>query len=349
MKKYQKKRYVKKRDNRKNKHEQAYEEPYETEDKTQIIIQGEEESIGIEYHFQKKYRLQHPIRFISRLILVVGIIILVFVVLQFFNNKPNAVIEEPIASTVIVNTPITATPSITPEPVYDTVPDGFVRKPLLIMIDPGHGGRDPGTIAFQDDTVYEKNITLTVAKMCEQYLIEKDIPVRLTRSEDVSLDDTVSGDLKKRAAIANEADATLFVSIHINSLELSERGAKDVFGMECYYAEKENCFLPITDMLLAEKIINSAVVENNNLSKGIIKKRYSVLSATKMPAVLIEIGYLSNSEDFSRLTSDSYLDKTAKGIANAIEDCVQQLNPIKTDGSLCVLKKIPVPVEGNHD
>jgi len=185
--------------------------------------------------------------------------------------------------------------------------------------------------------------------MCEQYLIMEGIPVLMTRNEDLALDDTVAGDLKKRVSIANDTDATIFVSIHINSLDLTERGAEDVYGVECYYAEKELFFLPLTDKLLAERLIDFVVKENNNLSKGVMMKRYSVLAGARMPAALLEIGYISHSGDFIKLTSDSYLDQTAKGIANAIKVCVEQMNPMKIEDSYYILQSIAIPPEEIHE
>lgn len=234
--------------------------------------------------------------------------------------------------------PPPATPVPTPTPLPP--PDGYAWSDVLVVLDPGHGGRDPGTCTA-DDRVQEKAITLDVALRCARSLESAGIPVLLTRTEDVALAETVNADLAARSGMANGADATLFVSIHVNSLELDVRGNAEVFGLESYYRGKESPYDAWDDEWLASLIGEKAAAASGNRLIGTIRRSLAVLRETSMPAVLLEIGYLSNTGDLARLESDSYRQAIAEGVSEGIEQAVARLSPTQRNGVRQVLKRLP--------
>ena len=172
-----------------------------------------------------------------------------------------------------------------------------VAKKVSVMVDAGHGGKDPGT---SSGTADEKDITLAIAKLVKAYLEDSGVTVILSREDDTFIDKY------ERAELANEAGVDLFVSIHCNYLE--ERA--DISGVETYYMQNA-----VNGEQLATKVHNQilAVTEANDMH--VRENDYVVIRETQMPAVLVETGYLSNREDAGRLTDHQYQSKMAYGIA----------------------------------
>lgn len=177
-------------------------------------------------------------------------------------------------------------------------------KKVKVMVDAGHGGKDPGT---SSGTVDEKDVALVIARLVKEYLEEAGITVELSRNEDIFIDKY------DRAAMANEAEVDLFVSIHCNYLE--ER--TDISGVETYYMENskdgERFATLVHNQVLSITGANDMYVRPND---------YVVIRETSMPAILVETGYLSNKEDEQRLTSQEYQAKMAYGIAAGIIEYV---------------------------
>ena len=173
-----------------------------------------------------------------------------------------------------------------------------------IVVDAGHGGSDPGTMAAEGSM--EKDINLAVALKLAEHLKAAGAHVILTRDSDrfISLDE--------RAYIANRAAADVFVSIHVNSLpnhgaHLSKRGTQTY-----YYADSS---LPLA------KVMHRNMTEMLGVGDlGIYSRRFVVLRKTRMHAVLCELGYLSHPDDFTLLTSDEFRENAARGIFNGIEE-----------------------------
>ncbi|RKX95389.1 MAG: hypothetical protein DRP84_04400 [Spirochaetes bacterium] len=219
-----------------------------------------------------------------------------------------------------------------------------------VVIDPGHGGKDPGGIGYKG--IKEKDIVLKVAGYVKKCLSKKrrDIKVLMTRDKDEFIS------LEKRAEIANKLEDAIYVSIHAN---VSYN--KKTIGYESYYltidpqdeiarevAEKENSVINyenvenkkylmkiinhIVDLeyrresiKLAENIQNGINKSVNSLSidRGVKGAYFYVLKAVKMPSVLIEIGFVTNSFEASHLTSADYQKKLATGIANGINNFIE--------------------------
>lgn len=169
----------------------------------------------------------------------------------------------------------------------------------IIVLDPGHGGSDPGAI-YAD--VNEKDINLSVAQKTAQLLKNEGYEVVMTRDEDVF------EELSDRAAAANRYSNPVFVSIHCNASDNPES-----FGVETYNARESKKGKEFG------KVIHKELLKSTGADdRGTHERNFVVLRETACPAVLVEIGFLSNEGERNRLTEDSYQNKIAVGIAQGI-------------------------------
>jgi len=166
-----------------------------------------------------------------------------------------------------------------------------------VVIDAGHGGNDRGGSWGK---VYEKHLALDTAFRLERYLKMKGYRVVMTRKTDKYLS------LSTRSVIANKYKNAIFVSIHIN--KASRTGAA---GIETFYYGSEGRKLGAA---IQDKMVSKVKVEN----RGLKYASFSVLRKTKIPAILTEIGFVSNYGDRQRLKSGHYRDAIAKAIADGI-------------------------------
>lgn len=171
----------------------------------------------------------------------------------------------------------------------------------LIVIDPGHGGFDPGAIGKTGLT--EKEVNLDIVLKIKEKLVDKGYNVLLTRRTD----NFVS--LQKRVEIAKSKKAGLFVSVHNNSTSKSYIGGSEVF------IEKKH---KKSDMDLAELIHHNLKSKIKLDDRGIRKDNFYVIRNTSMPSVLVEVAFLSNPHEESLLSSDLFLRKAADGISEGI-------------------------------
>lgn len=170
----------------------------------------------------------------------------------------------------------------------------------LIVVDAGHGGKDQGTCSGD---ILEKDINLAVAEKLAKKLKKGGAEVIMTRDEDVKIE------LEDRAKIANEEKADLFVSIHCNYYE-KDAGIR---GLECYYEGGSE-----GGEELAERIVEAFEGEDAVAVRGTKTAGYRVLRKTQMPAVLVELGYMSNSDECGRLADEDYQELLAEKIAAGI-------------------------------
>ncbi|MGN0161016.1 MAG: N-acetylmuramoyl-L-alanine amidase [Lachnospiraceae bacterium] len=174
-----------------------------------------------------------------------------------------------------------------------------IEQPVTIMIDPGHGGHDPGTSTLN---CVEKDITLQIARCLEMYLMDSGAQVILTRTEDTFIDKY------DRAKLANENTVDLFISIHCNYLDNFS-----ISGVETYYFEGA------TDSMSLANTIHKNVLENTGANDMHVRTNdFVVIRETRMPAILIETGYLSNQEEAIKLNNEEYQKKVAYGIGCGI-------------------------------
>lgn len=177
---------------------------------------------------------------------------------------------------------------------------------IVIAIDPGHGGRDPGAVGI--DGLQEAGIVLDIAEKVAALLDRQGVQVVLTRQNDSEID------LEPRVQTAERSRADLFVSIHANSISLDR---PDVNGIETYYYSDSGERLA--------QVIHSAVVRGTGSSdRGVRFARFYVLRRTSMPAVLVEVGFVTGARDAANLSDADYREKMAESIAAGILQYVQQ-------------------------
>lgn len=171
----------------------------------------------------------------------------------------------------------------------------------LVVLDAGHGAKDSGAVGATGK--YEKNFNLAIVlKTAELLKKESNIDVVLTRSDDTFLE------LKERAAIANNLNADLFISVHANSSASSSAS-----GTETYYQREASKALA--------NVMHKYLVQATGLSdRGVRYGNFHVIRETKMPAVLLEVGYLSNKKDEALLFTDALQNKVAASIVSGIKE-----------------------------
>lgn len=176
----------------------------------------------------------------------------------------------------------------------------------VVVIDAGHGGRDPGKIGI--NKAPEKDINLEIAKKLQYYLENDGVSVILTRENDAGLYHDSDGnkkhaDMKKRCEIIGQSDADLVISIHQNSYH-----EENVRGAQVFYYKGS-----IRGQRLAELIQKrlNLVLEKENRRNIKANDQYYLLLHTRCPIVIAECGFLSNWEEAERLTSPDYQDQMA--------------------------------------
>jgi N-acetylmuramoyl-L-alanine amidase len=189
----------------------------------------------------------------------------------------------------------------TPEPGPGPGPGpGFPSVSGYVVIDAGHGGKDPGATSCLG--YYEKGINLAVASRVAYLLRQKGIRVEMTRTGDYYIE------LEDRAAIANRLGADLFVSIHADSFPKSSRQ-----GFTIYIANGASWASQ-----RAANALEDAMAGTGLNSWGTRKANYHVLVETTGPAVLVEMGHLSNRSDAALLRDSSFQDRMAQAVADGI-------------------------------
>ncbi|QEK13430.1 N-acetylmuramoyl-L-alanine amidase [Crassaminicella thermophila] len=191
----------------------------------------------------------------------------------------------------------------------------------VIVIDPGHGGIDGGT--SDRFGLLEKHINLDVALKLRNRLRNKNFRVIMTRNKDVSLenkshinDSRYKKDLDARKKIINNSGAAIFVSIHVNA----DPNSTKTRGVEIFYyptsVESENLAREISTSI--NYIVYKNFLNENHIKAKVIGEDYYVLRETKIPGVLIEMGYITNTVDKKLLKSEKYKNKMAIAIENGI-------------------------------
>lgn len=178
-----------------------------------------------------------------------------------------------------------------------------IEKKRVIVLDAGHGGIDNGT-SYKN--MYEKNLTLKIVKYAETYLKSKGYKVILTRDKDELIP------LKEIGNRVNAADANVFVSIHINSLnDVKFKGITTLYYDVNGYEKDERIKL--------SNIIEKEVVKSDKWeSKGIKKQNIAVLRYSKIPCALVECGFITNQEDRNKLNKDEVLKRLSENISNGV-------------------------------
>jgi N-acetylmuramoyl-L-alanine amidase len=230
--------------------------------------------------------------------------------------------------------------------VADPPVDNSIRR---IVLDPGHGGKDPGAIGYSKRN-FEKDIALTVAKKVKA-LLEKelDVEVLLTRSNDSFVS------LQSRTDFANEHEADLFISMHCNAHRNSKVKGIEVFYLSTAKTDEaraveslensvvydyeggteavqkyDDLALILADMAQSEhleesyqmamKLQANLVDATKGRDRGVKQANFYVLRGAFMPAVLVEMGFLTNPDEEKELISGNHQKKLARSIADEIEN-----------------------------
>jgi N-acetylmuramoyl-L-alanine amidase len=173
------------------------------------------------------------------------------------------------------------------------------------MIDPGHGGKDPGAIGIGG--LEEKDIILPIGRRVAEILQQNGVQAVLTRDSDYFVS------LPGRVQMAERANADVFVSIHANSVGLNR---PEVSGLETYYYDN--------GLSLARTIHNRILQTVNVRDRKVRKARFYVLRKSSMPSVLVETGYVTGREDAAKLRTSAYQNQMAEAIAQGILQYLRQ-------------------------
>lgn len=201
--------------------------------------------------------------------------------------------------------------------VTDAVGDqdnSYYRPELLadktIVIDPGHGGVDGGAVSDLGD--FEKKLTLEIGKKLAERLRAAGVKAVLTREEDIDYYTPGKGgkrnDLDKRLAIAKEHGAQMFLSIHANAIKGKRWTGAQVFYHPSSAEGKELA-------AFIQQHLRDFPPGNRRKEKA---DDFYLLRGNKLPAVIVEVGFLSNAEEAARLKDESYQDRLAEGIFRGI-------------------------------
>lgn len=169
-----------------------------------------------------------------------------------------------------------------------------------LVLDAGHGGNDGGT---EEGSAVEKEINLAVALKMKELLEGEDIRVILTRDTDIYVG------LDERVQLANKENADLFVSLHCNYYDKDS----SVCGLECYYPKDSE-----RGKYYGEKLIREMAERKNITPRNAKPGNYHILRNAQVPAVLVEMGYLSNYGERKELMSGEYQEKLAIELVNGI-------------------------------
>lgn len=180
----------------------------------------------------------------------------------------------------------------------------------IITLDAGHGGSDPGAIG--SDGTKEKNITLPIAKMLKEILEDKGAKVYMTRTTDVDVFGPNASDaeeLQARVNVGEKYNSDMFVSLHVNSSV-----NKNVGGFSTYYYPKTD-----NDLRLAKNIQNKLAANFGVDDLGVRQANFYVIKRISMPAVLVEMCFISNEKELTLMKGQWFQKKTARLIAEGIE------------------------------
>lgn len=195
---------------------------------------------------------------------------------------------------------------------------GLATASKTIIIDPGHGGFDPGKVGITG--VHEKEINLRIALKLRDYLEQSGAYVIMTRTEDVDLDgdDTKQlkkGDMINRSQKVNDSNSDIMLSIHQNSFPQSNVRGGQVF----FHKDSDE------GKVLAQHIQKAMQAHADEENKRVAKHNgdYYILRTTKIPAVIVECGFLTNTEEERKLNTDQYQEKIAWAIYIGIVEYFQ--------------------------
>ncbi len=205
--------------------------------------------------------------------------------------------------------PVVAPKKIAQEKVTRIQVAEKIEREFVVVIDPGHGGKDPGAVGINN--VYEKNLNLDISKRVVKYLEASGIGVVMTRSDDTFIS------LNKRAEMATGANC--FVSIHFNSV-----GSSSPSGFEVWRYSGDGNRRSKRSLDLAQKIRHKIKNGTPLRDRKVKDKGLKVLKSTTVPAVLVECGFVSNAKDMQWFSSENNREKISHLIYQGIVEFLEQ-------------------------
>ncbi len=178
---------------------------------------------------------------------------------------------------------------------------------LVVVVDSGHGGSDPGKIGINH--VLEKDINLQIAQKVQKLLKKEKIKVIMTRENEESLGESKVEDLKARVDVINQTKPVLAVSIHQNSYP-----EESIHGAQVFYFTHSDRGEAAAKMI--QESLCSMDPENHRQIKA--NDTYYMLRKTEVPVVIVECGFLSNTREAGLLCDDAYQESLAKAIVKGI-------------------------------
>lgn len=195
-------------------------------------------------------------------------------------------------------------PPTTPSPTPDL--PRIPNSRIVVAIDPGHGGSDPGAVGRGG--LKEVDVVLPIGLQVSSILQRQGVQVVMTRRDDREVE------LEPRVQIAEQANANLFVSIHANAISMDR---PEVNGLETYYYSDAGARFG--------RVIHNTIVQTmGSQDRGLRQARFYVIRNTSMPAILIEVGYVTGAQDAPNLSNSAWRTRMAEAIARGILQYIQQ-------------------------
>lgn len=182
------------------------------------------------------------------------------------------------------------------------------RAAPIVVLDAGHGGTDRGARA-RNPFCEEKRLCLQLTRLVRKHLDQLGYRVVMTRPTDAFIP------LPRRVEIAHQAHSDLFVSIHFNAARDPTARGIEIF----FHDSKEGTSRSRSSKRLAELILARLVRRTKAFSRGVKKGNFYVIRETKVPAILIEGGFITNPQERALLKTFAYQEKLARGIADGID------------------------------
>ena len=210
------------------------------------------------------------------------------------------------------------------DPILRTYAYAPKRMPRLVVLDPGHGGSDPGASGTQSK-IREKEVVLDISYRVRKLLEAKNINVRMTRTGDTL------PRLDARTTYAYKLGADVFISIHADGA-----GSPNAHGVETFITaspgydstnfygqagdkqSQRNNTYDAANAILGFSIQSNLVKMSKRKDRGLRRARFSVIKKAPCPSALVECGFLTNPDEESLLSSSSYRESVARGIANGV-------------------------------
>lgn len=189
-----------------------------------------------------------------------------------------------------------------------------------VILDPGHGGEDPGKVSNYNE-LKEKDINLVIALKVKELLEKENYKIIMTREEDklVYAEGTTNiiekrrQDLTRRKKMMDESGAAIVVSIHLNGFPETQ-----YYGAQTFYPPNSSESLKLANSL--QKSVRELVDPNNKRQPQLKKDQIIILKDLKTPTTIIECGFLSNSEEEKKLATEEYQTKLAFAITDGIKN-----------------------------